>query len=52
MKILQLKYLNGPHNIINQIQQYIKRIIQDNKVGFIPGIQIQHLQIKQCDPPH
>ena len=37
------------HNkiLVNQIQQYIKRVIYHDQIGFIP-----HLQISQCDTPH
>lgn len=45
MKILQLKCLNCLHNITNQIQQHGKKIIYHNTVGFIPGIQVQYMQI-------
>lgn len=36
---IDIKLLNKM--LANQIQQYIKRVIQHHKVGFIPGIQVR-----------
>ena len=38
-------------NIRKKIPQYIKRIIHNGPLGFKPLIEVQYLQIKQCDIP-
>ena len=40
--------------LANRIQQYIKRMIHHNQVGFIPVLQgvVQHVQVNQCDTLH
>ena len=36
----------------NRIQQHIKKLIQHDQVGFIPGCKDSSIYANQCDIPH
>ena len=43
---------NSQQKVVNQIQQYIKRIIQENEVHFIPGMHNRFNICKSTDVIH
>jgi len=44
-------YKNPQQNTSNCVQQYIKKIIQHDQVGFIPGTQAFSTSANQCSTP-